>query len=150
MQIRINTELYSGLFGMALAAVFWFNKGNIGFLSAVFPDAVLAILAAVSALLIWRGLVAGEPTFLDTGHARHVIAGVAIMALWWLGIRHVGFVTTSVPLFVGLSLMMKRREGPLSWRDVLVSVIVATVVVGGFFWIFTEVLGIRPFRAPMI
>lgn len=150
MQIRINTELYSGLFGMALAAIFWFNKGNMGFLSAVFPDAVLIILATVSGLLILRGLIAGEPTLLDVSGAGHVISGVAIMALWWLGIRYVGFVTTSVPLFVALALMMKRREGPLSWRDVIITVVVATVVAGGFFWVFTEVLGIRPFRAPLL
>ena len=150
MHIRINTELYSGIFGLALAALFWFNKGSMGFLSSVFPDAVLIILATVSGLLILRGLIAGEPTVLDMSDAWHVIAGVAIMAFWWLGIRYVGFVTTSVPLFVALALMMKRREGPISMRDVIVSVVVATIVAGGFFWVFTEVLGIRPFRAPLL
>ncbi|MGL4414894.1 tripartite tricarboxylate transporter TctB family protein [Roseinatronobacter monicus] len=150
MYIRVNTELMSGAFGMALAVVFWLNKGNVGFLSAVFPETVLVLLAGLSAILILRGLIAGEPTTLDLGSAMPVIAAVVIMGLWWLGIRYVGFVTTSVPLFAGLALMMKRRAGPLSLRDVLVAVAVAVVVVGGFFWVFTEVLGVRPFRAPLL
>ncbi len=150
MYIRVNTELMSGAFGMALAVVFWLNKGNVGFLSAVFPETVLVLLAGLSAILILRGLIAGEPTTLDLGSAMPVIAAVVIMGLWWLGIRYVGFVTTSVPLFAGLALMMKRRAGPISLRDVLVAVAVAVVVVGGFFWVFTEVLGVRPFRAPLL
>ncbi|TQM91682.1 MAG: hypothetical protein EA338_04265 [Roseinatronobacter sp.] len=150
MYIRVNTELMSGAFGMALAVVFWLNKGNVGFLSAVFPETVLVLLAGLSAILILRGLIAGEPTTLDLGSAMPVIAAVVIMGLWWLGIRYVGFVTTSVPLFAGLALMMKRRAGPLSLRDVLVALAVAVVVVGGFFWVFTEVLGVRPFRAPLL
>lgn len=150
MYIRINTELLSGAFGMALAAVFWFNKGNVGFLSSVFPYTVLAVLAALSAVLIVRGLLAGEPTTLDIGSAIPVVVGVVIMALWWLGIRYVGFVTTSVPLFAGLALTMKHRQGPISFRDVVIAVAVAMVVVGGFYWVFTEVLGIRPFRAPLL
>ncbi len=150
MYIRVITELMSGAFGMALAVVFWLNKGNVGFLSAVFPETVLVLLAGLSAILILRGLIAGEPTTLDLGSAMPVIAAVVIMGLWWLGIRYVGFVTTSVPLFAGLALMMKRRAGPISLRDVLVAVAVAVVVVGGFFWVFTEVLGVRPFRAPLL
>jgi len=150
MYIRINTELMSGAFGMVLAVVFWLNKGDVGFLSAVFPETVLVLLAGLSAILIIRGLVAGEPTTLDFGSALPVIAAVVIMAIWWLGIRYVGFVTTSVPLFAGLALMMKRRSGPLSLLDVIIALAVALVVVGGFFWVFTEVLGVRPFRAPLL
>lgn len=150
MFIRINTELASGALGMALAVVFWLNRGDVGFLSAVFPETVLVLLAGLSGLLIIRGLVAGEPTTLDLGSALPVFAAVVIIGLWWLGIRYVGFVTTSVPLFAGLALMMKRRAGPLSFRDVLIAFAVALVVVGGFFWVFTEILGVRPFRAPLL
>ena len=32
----------------------------------------------------------------------------------------------------------------------LIAVVVALVVTFGFYWVFTEVLGIRPFRAPFI
>ncbi|SUZ30493.1 hypothetical protein ROE7235_00216 [Roseibaca ekhonensis] len=150
MRVRLNTELLGGLFGMALAAIFYFNRGNVGFLSAVFPNTVLAILGVLSAVLILRGLIAGEPTTLSLEGTGSVLFGIAVMALWWIGIKYVGFVTTSVPLFAALALVMKRRAGPLAPRDYLIALAVALVVVGGFFWVFTEVLGIRPFRAPLL
>lgn len=150
MRIRLNTELLSGLFGLALAALFFFNRGNVGFLSSVFPNTVLVILAVISAVLIARGVFAGEPTALALDGAGSVMIGIAVMAAWWLGIKYVGFVTTSVPLFAGLSLVMKRRAGPLVLRDYVIALAVALVVVGGFFWVFSEVLGIRPFRAPLL
>jgi divalent metal cation (Fe/Co/Zn/Cd) transporter len=142
--------LVSGLLGLALAAVFWFNLGNMSFLSSVFPNAVLFILAVVSGLLVLNGLFAGEPVTLDVSGAMPVILGIVLLAIWWLGIRHVGFVTTSVPLFALLALALKRQQGPLSLRDVVTAVVVACVVVGGFFWVFSEILGIRPFRAPFL
>ncbi|TVS05006.1 MAG: hypothetical protein EA407_02895 [Rhodobacteraceae bacterium] len=148
MYIRINTELLSGLLGLALAAIFWFNIGDLGFLSAVFPNSVLLFLAVVSGLLVLVGLFAGEPVTIDMRGVIPVVFGIALLAIWWLGIRHVGFVTTSVPLFAILALVLKRRQGPLSLRDVITAVVVACVVVGGFFWVFSELLGIRPFRAP--
>jgi hypothetical protein len=150
MRIRLNTELLSGLFGLALAALFFFNRGNVGFLSSVFPNTVLVILAVISAVLLARGVFAGEPTTLALDGAGSVLIGIGVMAAWWLGIKYVGFVTTSVPLFAGLSLAMKRRAGPLAPRDYLIALAVALVVVGGFFWVFSEVLGIRPFRAPLL
>jgi hypothetical protein len=150
MRIRLNSELLSGLFGLALAALFFLNRGQVGFLSAVFPNTVLIVLTAISAVLVARGLLAGEPTLVSFDGAGSVLIGIGVMALWWLGIRYVGFVTTSVPLFAALSLAMKRRAGPLAPRDYVVAVAVALVVVGGFFWVFAEVLGIRPFRAPLL
>lgn len=150
MRMRLNAELLSGLFGLALAALFFLNRGNVGFLSAVFPNTVLVILAVISAVLVARGAFAGEPTTLGLDGAGSVLIGIAVMAAWWLGIKYVGFLTSSVPLFAGLSLVMKRRAGPLAPRDYLIALVVALVVVGGFFWVFSEVLGIRPFRAPLL
>lgn len=150
MRIRLNTELLSGLFGLALAALFFLNRGQVGFLSAVFPNTVLVILTVISVALVARGLLAGEPATLSLEGGGSVLIGIGVMALWWVGIRYVGFVTTSVPLFAALALAMKRRAGPLAPKDYLIAVAVALVVVGGFFWVFSEVLGIRPFRAPLL
>ncbi|MCC1480287.1 tripartite tricarboxylate transporter TctB family protein [Roseibaca sp. Y0-43] len=150
MRIRLNTELLSGLFGLALAALFFLNRGQVGFLSAVFPNTVLVILTVISVALVARGLLAGEPSTLNLEGGGSVLIGIGVMVLWWVGIRYVGFVTTSVPLFAALALAMKRRAGPLASKDYLIAVAVALVVVGGFFWVFSEVLGIRPFRAPWL
>jgi len=150
MHLRLNTELLSGLFGLALTALFFFNRGDVGFLSSVFPNTVLVLVGAISAVLLVRGFFAAEPTTLSFDGAGSVLIGVGVMAAWWLGLKHVGFVTTSVPLFAALALVMKRRAGPLAPRDYLIALAVALVVVGGFFWVFSDVLGIRPFRAPLL
>ena len=38
MHLRLNTELLSGLFGLALTALFFFNRGDVGFLSFRVPE----------------------------------------------------------------------------------------------------------------
>ena len=55
MHLRLNTELLSGLFGLALTALFFFNRGDVGFLSSVFPNTVLVLVGAISAVLLVRG-----------------------------------------------------------------------------------------------
>lgn len=150
MQIRINTDLVSGAFGLALAGLFWSQRGNVGFMSSVFPDTVLVIIALISAVLVGRGLLSPSAETFDLTGSGRVLATIGLFALWWAGIANVGFVSTSVPLFTVLALMLIRTNRPLRWRDVPVSLGVALVLTYGFFWVFTEVLGIRPFRAPFL
>lgn len=150
MQVRVNTDLASGAFGLALAGLFWSQRGNVGFMSSVFPDTVIAIMALISAVLLVRGLFASDAETFDLSGGGRVVIAVGLLALWWTGIAFVGFVSTSVPLFVILALMLMRTNHPFRWTDVLIAVVVALVVTFGFYWVFTEVLGIRPFRAPFI
>ena len=150
MQIRINTDLASGVFGLALAGLFWSQRGNVGFMSSVFPDTVLVVMALISVALVLRGVMASEAETFDLAGGGRVLVTVGILALWWAGIAYVGFVSSSVPLFVLLALILMRTNHPFRWTDLLIAIAVAVVLTYGFFWVFTEVLGIRPFRAPFI
>lgn len=150
MQIRINTDLASGVFGLALAGLFWSQRGNVGFMSSVFPDTVLIVMALISAALVLRGVLSSEAETFDLGGSGRVLIAIGILALWWLGVAYVGFVSTSVPLFVLLALILMRTNHPFRWMDVLLAIVVGVLLTFGFYWIFTEVLGIRPFRAPFI
>lgn len=150
MQIRINTDLASGLFGLGLAGLFWTQRGNVGFMSSVFPDTVLIVMALISTALVLRGVVASKAETFDLGGGGRVLIAVGILALWWAGIAYVGFVSTSVPLFVLLALMLMRTNHPFRWTDLLLAIVVGVLLTYGFYWVFTEVLGIRPFRAPFI
>lgn len=150
MQIRINTDLASGVFGLALAGLFWSQRGNVGFMSSVFPDTVLIVMALISAALVLRGVLSSEAETFDLGGGGRVLIAIGILALWWLGVAYVGFVSTSVPLFVLLALILMRTNHPFRWMDVLLAIVVGVLLTFGFYWIFTEVLGIRPFRAPFI
>ena len=150
MQIRINTDLASGVFGLALAGLFWSQRGNVGFMSSVFPDTVLVVMALISAALVVRGIMASEAETFDLAGGGRVLVTVGILALWWAGIAYVGFVSTSVPLFVLLALILMRTNHPFRWTDLPIAIAVAVVLTYGFYWVFAEVLGIRPFRAPFI
>lgn len=150
MQIRINTDLASGIFGVALAGLFWSQRGNVGFMSSVFPDTVLVVMALISAVLVLRGVISSQAETFDLAGGGRVLIAAGILALWWVGIVYIGFVSTSVPLFVLLALILMRTNHPLRWTDLLMAFAVAIVLTLGFYWVFTEVLGIRPFRAPFI
>jgi hypothetical protein len=150
MQIRLNTDLASGLFGLALAGLFWSQRGNVGFMSSVFPDTVLMIIGLISAVLVARGFIAPTAQTFDLAGSGKLLSAIGILALWWLGIANVGFVSTSVPLFVVLAMMLIRANRALRWRDLAMAIGVAITLTYGFYWVFTEVLGIRPFRAPFI
>lgn len=150
MRIRINTDLASGVFGLALAGLFWSQRGNVGFMSSVFPDTVLVVIALISAVLVLRGVFSSEAETLDLAGGDRVLGAVGILALWWVGIAFVGFVSVSVPLFVLLALILMRTNHPFRWTDIVIAFTVAIMVTLGFYWVFTEVLGIRPFRAPFI
>ena len=150
MQIRINTDLASGIFGLVLAGLFWSQRGSVGFMSSVFPDTVLAIIGLISAILVGRGIFSPTAETVDLTGAGRLLITVGILALWWVGIANVGFVSTSVPLFVVLALILIRTNRALRWQDFAVAIGVAIALTYGFYWVFTEVLGIRPFRAPFI
>lgn len=150
MQVRINTDLVSGLFGLALAGLFWSQSGTVGFMSAVFPDTVLAVLALISAALTLRGAFLSKAEVIELTGGVRVLGVIGLMGLWWLGINYVGFVTTSVPLFVALALVLIHAARPLTLMDVVIATAFALALSYGFYLVFTEVLGIRPFRAPLI
>lgn len=150
MQIRINTDLASGLFGLALTALFWSQRGSVGFMSSVFPDTVLAILGLISGALVLRGVFVSTAEVFYFDGALRVLVVIGLMAVWWLGINYVGFVSSSVPIFVVLALVLIRATRPITGMDILISTVAAVALSYGFYLIFTEVLGIRPFRAPFI
>lgn len=147
--LRINTDLVAGAIGLGVFAFFWLNRGQHSPLSSMFPDAVLTVLLLVSLALVGKGVWRPEiRSGLGDGNPGRVALMIAALAIWWLGIRHVGFLVTSGPLFLGMGLYLASRNRPLDGRLVAMAVLATVVVVGGFYLVFTEVLAIRPFRTP--
>lgn len=148
--MRINTDLVAGGLGLAIFAFFWLNRGQQSPLSSMFPDAVLVVLLLVSLALVVKGVWNPEiRRGVEDRNMGRVALMVAALGLWWLGIRHVGFLVTSGPMFLAISLYLASRAGPLSWRLGGMAVLATVLVVGGFYLVFAEVLQIRPFRTPL-
>ncbi len=147
---RINSDLVAGALGVVVCAVFWFNRGTLSPLSGAFPEAVLVVMLAVSGALLVKGVISADicPAFPD-GNAGRVMAMIAGLGLWWLGIRYVGFLVTSTTMFFVIALSLAAAVETLSLRRALFFAAVAIVIVGGFYLVFTQILYIRPFRTPL-
>lgn len=125
---------------LAIAAIFWTQRGDRDKLIATFPDFVLVFLALLGIAVIVRALLrrgdAQSPP--GGGDPRYLVAAIALLLLWALGMGLVGFTISGVLAFVVVAQLIRRgRPRP---RLVAIDAAVAIVAVVGVFFVFTEVL----------
>lgn len=100
MRRSVNTDLLSGVLGLGIAGIFRWGRGDVGRLSIMFPNALLALLAAFSLALVVKGLVRPERRVLFAeGDRSRILGGGAILFAWALAIPYAGFFLTSVAGF---------------------------------------------------
>jgi hypothetical protein len=100
MMRRANTDLLSGILGLAIAGVFWWGRGDVGRLSIMFPHALLFILAAFSMALVVKGLFRPERrSIFAEGDRAKIIGTCAILYVWVIAIPYIGFFLASVAGF---------------------------------------------------
>ena len=137
----VNSDLLSGAVGLAITALFYFARGNVGLLSAVFPNAILLFMLLFSAMLLVKGFVRPEMLELFEGERldRIAVVGVILFA-WVLGMLYLGFIVSSVLAFLLITLFMARMTRTVSVVNagVWLGVIVVEVVV--LYLIFSRVL----------
>ena len=137
----VNSDLLSGAVGLAITALFYFARGNVGMLSAVFPNAILLFMLLFSAMLLVKGFVRPEMLELFEGERldRIAVVGVILFA-WVLGMLYLGFIVSSVLAFLLITLFMARMTRTVSVVDagVWLGVIVVEVVV--LYLLFSRVL----------
>lgn len=117
MTRRANTDLLSGILGLAIAGVFWWGRGDVGRLSIMFPHALLFLLAAFSVALVVKGLVRPErrSIFVEGDRAK-IIGCCAILFSWVIAISYIGFFLSSVAGFWGMTCYLassRRKVTPL-------------------------------------
>lgn len=150
MSQRINTDLLAGIVGLIFFAVFWLNRSDLSPLSSVFPDAVLVVTLLVSVALVAKGFIKADIRYgLEDKNMGRVGIMVAALFAWWLGIRYVGFLVTSTVMYLAISLYLATIVQDVRVRHALLFALVAVGVVGLFYFVFTQVLYIRPFRTPL-
>ena len=137
----VNSDLLSGAVGLAITALFYFARGNIGMLSAVFPNAILLFMLLFSAMLLVKGFARPEMLVLFEDERLDRIAVVGgILFAWVLGMRYLGFIVSSTLAFLLITLFMARMNRKVSAANVGVwlGVIIVEVVV--LWLIFSRVL----------
>ncbi|NNF84515.1 MAG: tripartite tricarboxylate transporter TctB family protein [Deltaproteobacteria bacterium] len=141
MTRRANTDLLSGILGLAIAGVFWWGRGEVGPLSIMFPHALLFLLAAFSVALVVKGLVRPERrSIFAEGDRAKIIGTCAILFVWVIAIPYVGFFLASVSGFWGMTcyLASSRRKVTPQLAAKLFCVVLAEV--SFFYLVFAKLL----------
>lgn len=141
MRRPANTDLLSGIIGLAVAGVFWWGRGEVGRLSIMFPNTLLFLLAAFAAALVGKGLVRPDRrSVFSEGDRGKILGSCAILFAWAAAIPYLGFFLSSVAGFWGMACFLassRRKVTPVlaaKWLCVVV------VEVTFFYLVFAKLL----------
>lgn len=147
MSWRVNTDLAAGLFGLVFVAVFWWSRGNLSHLSAIFPDAVLTLTTIVAVALLIKGFVRGDVrTVYDDGDRVRLLVTTGILFAWWWLIGLLGFVVASVLTFFVLVWYLAVAQQQVGWKQIVFWLAVIVIEVSFFYLVFSRLLYVRPPR----
>jgi len=141
MNREINTDITSGVVGLMLTAVFFFNLENISWMSIGFPKTVVYIMGLVSGILIVMGLVkpSRDSIFSVGSNTRWIVTGV-LFFLWVLLMPVLGFfVSTAVFMTIIVGYLAGARQ-QLTIKKFMVWIPIVLAEVTFFYLIFTRVL----------
>jgi hypothetical protein len=141
MNREINTEVTGGVIGLLLTAVFFFGLEDISWMSIIFPKTVVYVMAAISGVLIVKGLV--KPTrnriFSAGSNTRWMVTGV-LFFLWVLLMPVLGFFVSTVVFMTAIVGYLARARMRVTPGKFIVWVPVVVAEVTFFYLIFTKVL----------
>ena len=136
-----NTDLISGLIGLAVTVFFKYFQEDVNRLSIMFPNAVLIILGCVSCCLIIKGFI--KPTksqiFVTGSNVRWIITGILFFG-WAIMINILGFLVSTISFFALIVLYLSRTQIRVTKLRFLVWMIVIIAEVLFFYFIFSKVL----------
>jgi uncharacterized BrkB/YihY/UPF0761 family membrane protein len=145
MRIRLNTDLAVAALGIAFAAVMWFGSELPGRLSILFPRAVLIIMCVLCVLLALKGF--WRPSAREVvieGNPARLVAMIAVLLVWWAGIRTLGFIVSTSLVFLAVTSYLAHIQGDLTLSNLMKWIPIIAVLVGGFYLVFSYVLNVKP------
>jgi hypothetical protein len=147
MRIRVNTDIAAGLFGLAFVAVFWYGRGRLSMLSAVFPDTVLGLVVLISLVLLAKGFTQPDiRNLFEEGDRRRLVVVTLLLLAWWWLIGWLGFAVASVLVFMALVWYLALAQRQVRLPQIALWFSVVVVEVGFFYLVFSRLLYIRPPR----
>lgn len=134
-----------GALTLAVAAVFWFQRGYSTPYGGTFADPVIVVLGTLGLVLVVLGVLrrpVGHGTETEERiPLRRLLLAVVLLAAWVVALPYLGYLVGGI-IFFGLMAVLMRTERPTQ-RRVFIDVVVGAVVVTFFYLIFTEVLYVR-------
>ena len=136
-----NSDLFAALIGLGLTALFWFNKGNAGFMSLNFPKAIMLMMLVISLALLLKAFIRAERAdlFIDLKLDRILVVTIALFA-WVFAMKWFGFIVTTVTVFAFLVYYLARTTRKVGFLDMARWMVVIVIEVGVLYWVFSKVL----------
>jgi len=141
MNRQVNTDLWSGVIGLAVAGIFGWGRGEVGRLSIMFPNALLVFLALFSIALVVKGIARPDrrPIFAE-GDRGKIVGSCAILFAWAIAIPYIGFVLASIAGFWGMTCYLASSRRKVTPQLAAKWLFVALVVVALFYLVFAKLL----------
>lgn len=136
-----------GAVTVGIAAAFWIQRNHTTEFGGAWADPIIIIFGALGVLLLVLGVLRRHVGGVDADAEEDVLpvrglvtAGVLLVA-WIAALPFLGYVLSGVVFFLLTALAMRRRRPGI--RGLLLDVLIAGVVVGAVYLVFTEVLYVR-------
>lgn len=144
MNRAINTLITSGIVGLLLTAVFFFNLEDISWMSIGFPRTVVYIMGLVSVILVALGVIkpSRDQIFNVGSNVRWIVTGV-LFFLWVLFMPVLGFFVSSVIFMAAIVVYLARAREEVTIKKILVWLPIVIAEVTFFYLIFTNVLHVQ-------
>lgn len=138
----LNADLIVGFFGLIVAGVAFSVTRNLGMLGGIFVDYVVVAIAALSGAMVVKGVVKPERLriFESAVERNNILVGLLILILYLIFMPRIGFLPASYLFYAGLNLYL--GEDRLNPGNIAISLLLAGIVVTGFYLIFKNVLGV--------
>ena len=141
MNREINTEIASGVIGLILSAVFFFALEDISWMSILFPETLVYMMAVIAGILVVSGIIkpSQDQIFHVGSNARWMVTGALFFA-WVLFMPILGFFVSTVvfmTIIVGY-LARARMEVTIGKFAIWMPIVIAEATF--FYLIFTKVL----------
>ncbi|MBU2054993.1 MAG: tripartite tricarboxylate transporter TctB family protein [Proteobacteria bacterium] len=140
---NVNTDLVAGTLGLLLSLTFWsLIDPRMTHMSAVFPTAMIGIMAIASALLVIKGFsrAAERGNLFDVGSNVRVLATGLFFFGWVIAIGYLGFFVSSVLVMSLLALYLALAGRRVSPARFALWVGIVACEVAFFYLIFTRLL----------
>lgn len=141
MNREVNTEIISGVIGLLLTAVFFFNLEDVSWMSIVFPKTIVLIMGFIACILLIMGIV--KPTrdriFNVGANVRWVVTGILFFA-WVLLMPVLGFFVSTVLFMTIIVAYLARVRMQVTIRNFVTWIPIVIAEVTFFYLIFTKVL----------
>lgn len=141
MNREINTHITSGFIGLILSAVFFFALEDISWMSILFPETMVYIMAFISGILIVWGFAkpSRRPIFNIGSNTRWLVTG-ALFFSWVLLMPVFGFFVSTVVFMTAIIGYLARARMQVTVGKFMVWIPIVIAEVTFFYLIFTKVL----------